>query len=770
MKRKYPYLKDTQFLDLLYGQHNKTIYSKIIVLDWQEKEIEHIEGRTISGSISCNGDSTVRRTANLSIKIFNEDELYQNPESLFSINKKVYLEIGLRNNLLHLGEDYYPEYPIIWFPFGTYIIQSYSLSHDTSNGVTLNLSLGDKMCLLNGEAGGVIPASTNFESYDTLGPDGDLHSEYIRINQMIPEIVNHFGKEDLNNIIVNDIDDKIKQVLKWKGSNALYLWVNPSVPDDVFYTTIDLDPDKVEGLDAYSRWKITYNYDAGYTYVDFIYPGELAGNAGDTVCTILDKIKNTLGNYEYYYDVFGNFIFQEIKNYVNVSEWRTAWKNAKDEIKQNNYPEIYLPYAYNPRLNTAVYDFKNSDYVITYNNTPQFNMIKNDFVVWGKRKNTAGIELACRYHLAIDERPRLTEDLINSMDICFDTNVSDGIRRCFTVDKYKHEDGHVSPYPDVATLKEVLPQGIVGKYYLVSQDEEGHSGNFIYSWVTDVSNYNNLLNNYLTSADDATGVNLSEDDIKNEVTPTADYIKMPLATYYAAGQFIIPGPDENGNQQTDWRNILYFSGVYASAQGLDSGYYWAELCNEWPKIYDIEHNKWDQEALDFPASLDWWLDLIDNDSLLTKFSVNNIGRRSYSTVVSECNCVFEPDIPDVIMVDIGNTEEVIDSRSGMTIQQFKELGLVPTQVSQSVYDALMAGGTFNSCYQYVRQLLTDYTNYNESISLTCLPLYHLEPNTRISINDPEAGIYGDYIINTINFSLDHGSTMSISAKKCVEKI
>ena len=34
---------------------------------------------------------------------------------------------------------------------------------------------------------------------------------------------------------------------------------------------------------------------------------------------LLDNIKNKLGNYEYYYDIDGNFIFQEIKNYLNTS-------------------------------------------------------------------------------------------------------------------------------------------------------------------------------------------------------------------------------------------------------------------------------------------------------------------------------------------------------------------------------------------------------------------------------------------------------------------
>ena len=748
MKKIYPYLKDIPFLNKIYGLHHKTLYSKITVLDWEEKRLEEIQGKIINGNMTVNGDSAVRRTANLSVVIKNYDDLYKNPDSLFTLNKKVFIEVGIKNNFAHLG--YYPSYDIIWFPFGTFIIQNHSITHSL-NEITLSLTLGDKMCLLNGEAGGTIPASTNFESYDTLGPDGDLHTEMIRINQIIPELVNHFGTEDLNNIIVNDVDDKIKQVLKWKGSNSLYLWQNISDPNQVFYTTIDAPLD--------SNWivkKITYNYDAGYTYVDFVYPGELTANAGDTVCTVLDKIKTTLGNYEYYYDVFGTFVFQEIKNYVNVSEWRTVFQ----EYKEGNYDAL-LPYSYNTRLSTNVYSFEDTSFVSNYSNNPQFNMIKNDFVVWGVRKSTNGVDYPCRYHLVIDDKPKVEDRVIDN--ICFDTSVNDGIRRAFLVDRV---------FTSVADLKAQLPPvGVVGKYYRVTHqqhnDEDG-----IYTWITDINNYNTMLENYLTTIGKTTQATTeeTESDENNSDEIISGYMKLPLATYY----YGITGSKcftiFNHKQTTDWRNILYFQGLIDQQNGLTPGYYWAELCNEWPKIYDIENNDWYDGVLDSPSSLDWWLDIIDNDAELNKFSVDAIGRRSYAKTDSGCNCVFEPDIPDIVMVNVGDREDLVDARSGMTQQQLKELGLIPTQVSEAVYESLLDGGIFNSCYQHVRQILTDYTNYNESISVTCLPIYHLEPNTRVFFNCPEAGIYGDYIINTLSYTLGNTGSMTITAKKCIEKI
>ena len=743
MVKKYPYLNDINFLNKIYGHHNKTIYTTITSLDWHERPLKALEGKVVSGSISINGDSSVRRTANLKVQIFNYDELYDSVDSLFSINKKVYLEIGLVNNFAHLG--YYSNYPIIYFPFGVFVIKDESISYN-DKGADISLTLNDKMALLNGSCGGVLPAAVNFESIDTLGPDGDLHTEYVRINQMIQEMVNHFGGEDLNKIIINDVPDKIKQVLKWRGSNPLYLWMDKNNKENVFYTTIDTSSSLP--LSDWNKKKIIYNYDAGYSYVDFVYPGELVSAPGDSVCTILDKIKSTLGNYEYYYDVFGNFIFQEIKNYVNVSEWRSiniygeqGWDNLKDN-------DAYLPYDYSTRLNTAVYDFKNSEFVISYSNKPNFEMIKNDFVVWGERTSANKVKLPIRYHLAIDKRPSITEPLTLDFDICFDLNLRDKIRRAIPIS---------DTFATVSDLKEQLPFGIVGKYYRV--------GNSVYTWINDINTYSELLNNYMSTS--AVSAESGDFSIDNTNEDNAGYIRMPLATLYYDGdgssRFTI-------NPTTNWRNLLYFQGLKESRIGLNANYYWAEMCNEWPKIYDIEHDMWIDGMLDVPTSMDWWLDFIDNNPILNQFSVDAIGRRSYSKMDNGCNCVFEPDIPDIVMVDVNDESAIVDSRSGLTQQRLKELGLIPVQVSNAVYNSVTTGGSFNSLYQHVRQLITDYTNYNESITVSCLPIYHLEPNTRVSFNCPDAGIYGDFIINTISFDLGNGGNMSISAKKCVEKI
>jgi hypothetical protein len=71
------------------------------------------------------------------------------------------------------------------------------------------------MCLLNGECGGTITSSVILDRYDTLDAStGKMVTTKVTIAQLIKELVNHFGKIPLDKIIINDIDEKIKMVMK----------------------------------------------------------------------------------------------------------------------------------------------------------------------------------------------------------------------------------------------------------------------------------------------------------------------------------------------------------------------------------------------------------------------------------------------------------------------------------------------------------------------------------------------------------------------------
>jgi hypothetical protein len=54
---------------------------------------------------------------------------------------------------------------------------------------------------------------------------------------------------------------------------------------------------------------VNYGETVGYQLTDLVYAGELIANLGESVTSVLDKIVNMLGNYEYFYDYYGKFIF-----------------------------------------------------------------------------------------------------------------------------------------------------------------------------------------------------------------------------------------------------------------------------------------------------------------------------------------------------------------------------------------------------------------------------------------------------------------------------
>jgi hypothetical protein len=88
----------------------------------------------------------------------------------------------------------------------------------------------------------------------------------------------------------------------------------------VYATTSDLIDDssseatKVKEKDnddsrIYTVLKFEYGDLAGYRLTDLVYAGELIGNIGESLTSVLDKIKNMLGEFEYFYNVDGKFVF-----------------------------------------------------------------------------------------------------------------------------------------------------------------------------------------------------------------------------------------------------------------------------------------------------------------------------------------------------------------------------------------------------------------------------------------------------------------------------
>lgn len=670
MNKKYSYLYDSDFLKQVDLQKNKEQLAKITVLDWAENPIQDITGIVTGGSLNIDGSSAVRRTCNLNIYIKDTENNITNINHFLSLNKKVKVEIGFKNTTKK-----YLDYEIIWFPIGTYVIITPSISHSTS-GTSVSLQLKDKMCLLNGDVGGVLPASVTFSEMEYVNEEGLITVVKPSLYQIIQEAVNHWGGEQLGKIIISDLDTKIKKVMKWTGDSNIYLY-----KDNNIWKVSTSNPG-IEGTITIEPYD-----DIGYIYTDFCYTGDLVGNAGDSITSVLDQIKNTLGNYEYFYDLDGNFIFQEIKNYLNTSQ-------STIEIQNLNQDD----YIIDQSKGKTVYTFDDSTLITSYSNNPQFNMIKNDFIVWGSRETPSGQKVPIRYHLAIDKKP----DIGNTHLVFKYTDEEEGLVKAKSVIS-------VTELPDIS-------DAVIGVFYYNTIDKK------IYTYDAETEKYK-IIDTTLT-----------------ELTAT------------------------------DWRTELYLQGVDAESFSTNNNDYFTELSNEWVKLYDIWGNSNSNTSPDFyeevkrnPSNIDYFLDFIDSGAAIDEFSIQNIGRRTKVVTDDKVNCIFAPNIPDWIIINnkdplAAEKEEEAASRG----QQF-------SRVDEEIYNALSAGGNANSAYDYVRSLLYQYTSYNESINIQCIPIYYLDVNTRIGVQDAESNIYGDYIINRISLPLDLSGTMTISATRALER-
>ena len=254
-------LLDEDFLHELDLYHHHHTWAKIVSLDFNEYPLEEISGKVSAGSINIDGNSAVRRTCSLTLLSdeVNINDFYWGLKTKFRlyvglenqindqyiIKKKVELQnsidaamakgestVDLRYRLEHIEELYrYPD--IIWFNQGIFLISSFNCAAGV-NKYTVSIQGKDKMSLLNGDMGGVIPASWDFGTMDENVLDEEGKTAYdasgyaiikntqIPIKDIVLQAVHEFAQEKWQNIIVNDLDDYGIELLEYEGTTPLY--------------------------------------------------------------------------------------------------------------------------------------------------------------------------------------------------------------------------------------------------------------------------------------------------------------------------------------------------------------------------------------------------------------------------------------------------------------------------------------------------------------------------------------------------------------------
>ena len=648
----------------------------------------------------------------------------------------------------------------------------------------------------------------------------------IPLEKIIREGVHAFAIEPYHNIFIHDLDNYGLEQLTYRGEDCVYAlrmtetghftqlirkgyssldnlidnnFIFDSLTSDIM---IDISPTQIYSqnrvfslnqpisgeYNTYTVAKIEYGEDIGYRLTDLIYNGDLITSLGESFSSVLDKIKTMLGDFEYFYDIDGRFVFQRKKNYIN-----TSFSNLK-----NSEDETYVSYAAGEKK--CVFNFEDSKLISAFQNSPVLNNVKNDYAIWGKRKSVSGAEIAIHMRYAIDKKPKYYKALnkeiyITDQYIPTEEEYAEAstyghnfhevdwreIIYQMALDYFAAQGGKVEIQPDGGGEKYLLqvdnflyevaannqyffPDGYT-KYEQYYTDIQGFWRQ-LYNPNPTIS-YNIMGGEYVYEAQDVNENNgyyrlvqvYKESSIDLDSFIVNFYFKDydELYKFIASDDMLYQSLGLNSNKNSLFNNLSSedqnILQQYFSQYVNDSRAYWSTMVYENPEM------------------LNFWIDFLDSISELTEFSVPVIGTRSKTINDDKVTAIFYRDIPDVILSTIGPDEngewiDITQHRSEIQANSGYTFVFLPQGMEQ-LFSVSYRG---KSAKDKLDQLLYDNAYCIENITVTSLPLYHLQPNNRIYVKDKKTNINGEYLINKLTLSLSYDGTMSITATKAPERL
>lgn len=790
-------LLDNIFLEKLFTAYDREIYAKITALNFDELPTEEISGKVTGGSINVDGTSACRRTCSLTL-VANEVNIN---DYYWGLNTKFELQIGLTNRI----DEKYPD--IIWFKEGIYLITTFSTALGTSN-YTINIQGKDKMGLLDGTIGGSLTAlSYDFGREDYTDENGVSHRRKLPIRDIVTELIHEYAHEPWENIIVQDLDDFGVELLQYRGTttNPLYLFFNinsqeveqmtldgsftvykgrqiscaiSNIENIVFevndkgeeikgkyynlnelYTVSNPTAFKLNRNDKEENYyiiKITTGQTCGYRMTDITYAGDLIANVGETVVSVLDKICKMLGDFEYYYDTEGKFIFKRKNQYIYKSfNHHTTTESSQSYVENSAY------------ISPTVWDFTGSTLVTSFNNTPNLSELKNDYSLWGTRKSLTGNDLPVHLRYAIDKKPTYYKTLRG--DAYGTITFIDQIRNQIT--KEAHDEETINRRIEeklkdiiIVDWREIIYQMAIDyrrfnhcdDFGLKVQEVNGKQfdGKYIYPrGVTGYEQYyvdmEGFWRQIYCPQYDYTTITLSENQYVN-AKPCEYFVKYwntDDENCYEARYLYkdITTADLTYNDISN--GVLH---TVSSPYNLTTTYYYKPDPNEWI-------DGWNPIVDNSPESLNFWFDFLDDGGDIERYGTSFVGDRPKAVNDSMIKSIYFRETPTLIFTDnIAN----IDKKLGYSYLQYSPAMASLFTMSAQGKDAI------DVLYEHL------YKNSYciESVTVNALPIYHLEPNNMINILDTRAGINGTYVMTKFTLPLTYNGMMSITATKAVEEI
>ena len=825
-------LLDEEFLKELYLHKSREIFSKIVALTLDEDPVEEIQGQVTGGSISLDGASNVRRSCNLTLvaKDLDINQYY------WGLKHKFKLYIGLANNINKEYENiiWFPMGIYIISNFTTsQTTSNYTISitgkdkmcllnGDLSGSLFASVDFGKEEIYYENKTTEIKYIPVKEIIREAVHAYANERWENIIINDLDDygiELLDYRGSKPMYLYFVDGTADNTKECETYTtvGEDIVYPAERSydsrgnftyNILDEAgikiseigtgnsyrYDPRITLDLSGVEiaqptlfcktGLNneinksvAYTIAKIVDGDTCGYRLTDITYPGDLVAAVGESITSILDKIVKMLGNFEYYYDVDGRFIFQRKQTFVDKT-----WNNIRTG-NQNSYittsDETYVESA---AYSTPIFWTFGSSFLTTaYSNTPVLNNVKNDFSIWGTRSGV-GAELPVHLRYAVDKKPVYykTFDGVewNSQvgDWCVDKqgNIIDMEDLDYLLTGKERESDEVKDailaqkgYRHVVWKKENLCdwREIIFQMAL-DYRKHNHDDDFYIK----LRNNNGLdLNNQWYYPAGKTGYEQYYVDMEGfwrqlycppqlmkVLYPSGVWTERQNGGYgYEFSTGAIKADSEKGIYFGSSSGKVYQINTYSVSYDDWDNVQWV---NSWVENQDI-NDGWNVEVLDSPETLNFWFDFLepDQEANLAKYSVPAIGDRAKSVNDSMVKAIYFRETPTALFTsDI----QTVERKSGYTYLNYTPEMANYFNVSSQGKSAIDVMGEYIDLYLYCV----------ESISITSVPIYHLQPNVKILVYDEDSKINGQYLVSKITIPLVYNGTMSVTATKNAEII
>lgn len=192
---------------------------------------------------------------------------------------------------------------------------------------------------------------------------------------------------------------------------------------------------------------------------------------------------------------------------------------------------------------------------------------------------------------------------------------------------------------------------------------------------------------------------------------------------------------------------------------------------------NFERMYWNRNVFEHPELLDFWIDFLDSDMELAQFAVSQVGDRTkVVNETSKSTAIIYTDIPGLILYD---KNQAVKDDFGEVIK-CDESKLRREIVDKSGYKFIYLPKGFSQFFTIsyrtaslknkIDELLYQFGYCVENITITSVPIYYLQPNTRIFVQDKNTNINGEYIVSKLTIPLGYNGTMSITASKAPERL